>query len=454
MMAPRLGSLRTRLFVAIALIVVLSVGVTLAVGALLTRRAVERATLDDVAHQADLLAERERAALLPLAHIGSLTPFLAKQDERVVTPSLAGPSQYLDANRTEQVRAGRPVQGTVHVGGTSYFYAARRVGDHAFVLLRPKRVGASDWMPYLEGLLIAGLVGAVLAALASFWMARVISRPVRRVAEASRDLAAGGSPEPVPLEGATELALLASSFNDMAAQLARAREAERSFLLSVSHELKTPLTSIRGYAEALVDGAVPVEDAAETIGREAGRLERLVQDLLDLARMNRSEFAVHVGAIDLADAAREAVLRHEPRARALGLTLEAVAPDQAPALGDADRILQVASNLVENALRLTPAGGAVRVVAAPGSLAVEDTGPGLRPDELPRAFERFFLYSRYGKERPVGTGLGLAIVKQLTEAMGGAVEVESDAELTRFIVRLRVPSPAPTRRGRELLRAS
>ena len=109
----------------------------------------------------------------------------------------------------------------------------------------------------------------------------------------------------------------------------------------------------------------------------------------------------------------------------------------APALGDGDRTLQVVSNLVENALRLTPPGGVVRVAAEPGTLTVEDTGPGLAADDLPRAFDRFYLWSRYGGERPVGTGLGLAIVKELTEGMHGSVEVTSEpGATTRFTVRL------------------
>ena len=122
------------------------------------------------------------------------------------------------------------------------------------------------------------------------------------------------------------------------------------------------------------------------------------------------------------------------------------------AVGDADRVLQVISNLVENALRLVPPGGCVCILAERGGLTVEDTGPGVRPEELPHAFDRFYLWSRYGGERRVGTGLGLAIVKELTEAMGGTVEVYSaHGEPTRFVVRLaapiaaeRVPEPAPS----------
>jgi len=117
-----------------------------------------------------------------------------------------------------------------------------------------------------------------------------------------------------------------------------------------------------------------------------------------------------------------------------------------PAIADADRVLQVVSNLVENALRLTPRGGDVRVITAPGVLCVEDTGPGLEVEDRARAFERFYLHERYGRERPVGTGLGLAIVKELTEAMGGTVEVTSEpGRQTAFTVRLAVPArePAP-----------
>ena len=245
----------------------------------------------------------------------------------------------------------------------------------------------------------------------------------------------------MPVEGARELASLARSFNEMAEQLARARAAERQFLLSVSHELKTPLTAIRGYAEGLAEGAVPEDEAAETIAREAKRLERLVQDLLDLARMRRSEFSVRREPIDLGAVARECVVRYEGQARGFGVSLEAVVAEPAVAVGDADRTVQVVSNLLENALRVAPRDGSVRILAARGELAVADDGPGLAADELPRAFERFYLYSRYGRERPVGTGLGLAIVKELAEGMGGSVAVESEPGRTVFTVRLPAPGP-------------
>jgi two-component system sensor histidine kinase BaeS len=270
----------------------------------------------------------------------------------------------------------------------------------------------------------------------SFFVARSIVRPIRRVADATRALAADERHDPLPTEGSSELVALALAFNQMTEQLAASREAERNFLLSVSHELKTPLTAIRGYAEGLADGAFDADEAGRTILLEAGRLERLVRDLLDLARMNRAEFSVRSEPVDLAETAREAVGRHEASAHEFGVELRAGGVE-AWVEGDGDRLLQVASNLVENALRETPAGGSVTVTAAAGTLVVADTGPGIPAGDIPHAFERFYLYDKVGKDRPVGSGLGLAIVKQLATAMGGDVRVESGLAGTTFTVSLR-----------------
>jgi two-component system OmpR family sensor kinase len=438
-----LHSLRARLFAAIGLIVALAVAITLGLGLVLTRRAVEDATLKDLSHQAALIVGEERAALSPLTHLPQLRPYLELQHERyVLDPAL------LSRSAGRELAQGRPVAGSVTLDGIAYYYAAEPVGSRAFILLRPKSLTNPRWTPFVEAIVIAALAGGVLAAAAAFFLARRIVRPVARVAAASRSLAAGRHPEPVPEEGAAELATLAVAFNDLAEQLARAREAERSFLLSVSHELKTPLTAIAGYAEALREGAVSADDAAETIGAEAERLGRLVGDLLDLARMNRTDFAVHPSEIDLAEVGADAVRRYQQQADGFGVSLTAVSDRSAPAVADADRVLQVVSNLVENALRLTPPGGEVRVVTGPGRVQVEDTGPGLGEDDREHAFERFYLHERYGRERPVGTGLGLAIVRELTLAMGGTVEVASEpGRRTVFTVRLPETEAKPAQAG-------
>ena len=431
----RAASLRSRLFQAIGVVVIICVSLTIGLGVVLTRRAVEKGTLRDVAVQADIIAAIQGGGPAQV----SIPDLLQAQSEKL----LRDPQIVPEPARSELLHTPNhaAVQGTLVAGdGVTYYYAARFTNPHYIVLLRPVSTAGSLLSSYVWGLLIAAGAGGLLAAVAAFLVARRISRPVDRIATAARTLAGGTHPEPVPVEGATEIASLAVSFNELVDQLRQAQEAERNFLLSVSHELKTPLTAIRGYAEAVEDGAIDPREAAKTVTAEARRLERLVKDLLDLARMNRTDFSVHNAEIDLADVVKDASRRYQQTAAEFGVTLHAVTDGAAPAVADADRVLQVVSNLVENALRLTPAGGEVRVVAEPGVLRVEDTGPGLDAGDREHAFERFYLHERYGHERSVGTGLGLAIVRELTHAMGGSVAVESrGGGLTVFTVRLGVP---------------
>ncbi|MHB8060523.1 MAG: sensor histidine kinase [Gaiellaceae bacterium] len=444
-MRPRLNSLRAQLFTAIGVILLLSAVLTLGVGGLLTRQAVDRATLRDLSHQADLLARREQTDILPLARLPRLKPYLERQNEEVfVLSSLSAKTPFASDETLRRLSADQAVDGSITIDGTSNYFAARpvgsprRVGPKAFVLLRPHGNAYADWRPFFNALAIAAAAGMLLAAFISLLLGRLITRPLDQVALASRTLAERGASDPVPVEGARELRSLATSFNEMATQLTVAREAEKAFLLSVSHELRTPLAAVRGYSEALADGAIEPQEVAETIGREALRLERLVGDLLDLARVSRSEFSIERAPVDLDEVAREALQRFQAQAKSFDVKLEYAPKGAAPtALGDHDRLLQVASNLIENALRVTPAGGSVRIAVAAGMLTIADTGPGLAPDELPRAFERFFLYSRHGSERSVGTGLGLAIVKELVDGMKGTISVQSEpGSGTSFTVRL------------------
>ena len=419
-------TLRGRLFVAILSAVALTLILTVAVATVLTKNQVNRVQASSLARQADSTAAARRASpdyRLSTLESGGVTTIVA------LRPGLA---PYVPD-------VGRSSDGTTRYQGKSYLYSYRTIPARGLLLLRP--TSAAAWHPFLGDLLLAALAGAGLAAALSFAVARSIIRPVRRVAVASRALAAGETPTPLPEEGGPELVSLAQAFNDMAEQLATSRESERNFLLSVSHELKTPLTAIRGYAEGLGEGAFTPEETSRTILVESRRLERLVRDLLDLARMNRHEFSVSREPVNLADVARDAVARHEASAREFGVVLGAQG-EESWVEADPDRLSQVVSNLIENALRETPPSGSVTVQTGGARIAVSDTGPGLDADDLPRAFDRFFLYDKYGRERPVGSGLGLAIVKQLTVAMGGTVAVESSPGAgATFVVTLQ-PSPA------------
>jgi two-component system sensor histidine kinase BaeS len=426
------SSLRGRLLVAALAALGLTIALTVGIDAFLTKQQVDRSQVAALETQADAFAQQDRSAV-------SYDNFIKPLGNGVL--EIVQPRHVFAAYGVRNVEASG--NGTTTYRGRQYIYAYRTIPARGLLLLRPASVKAAAWRPFLRGLVIAALAGVGFAVLLSLWLARSIVRPIRRVADATKALAAGEQPARLPEEGSRELASLARSFNEMADQLASARESERNFLLSVSHELKTPLTAIRGYAEGLAEGAFDGEDAAQTILLESRRLERLVRDLLDLARMNRHEFSVRREPVDLAEVARDAVARHEASAREFGVALEAVG-EPSWVVADHDRLLQVASNLVENALRETPRGGSVAVEAEANRLSVSDTGPGLERDDLPRAFDRFFLYDKYGRERPVGSGLGLAIVRQLAEAMGGSVSVASVAgEGATFTVALPALAHAP-----------
>ncbi|TML28740.1 MAG: HAMP domain-containing histidine kinase [Actinobacteria bacterium] len=416
-----MSSLQARLRLAIGAAVLTAVSISLLVGAFFVRRSLEQTAFDGLERQARLLAQGD---LHPSP--GQLGRFLATQDERLTV---------LPAKQARLLVPAGP-SGRITINGRDYLYATQPSGRDAVVLLRTASSVRAESRPFFVALLIAGALGCALAVAVAAALARGIARPIAQVARASRRLADGREPDTLAVAGAREVRELAESFNTMAEQLTRARAAERSFLLSVGHELKTPLTAIRGYSEALEEGVLKPDVAVKVVRTEAARLERLIADLINLARLDQRRFDIQRDSVDLAEIARESAQRHAVRARDLGVRIHVEDGRRANASADPDRLLQAVSNLVENALRCTPCGGIVTLSAAPGELTVADTGPGITADELPRAFDRFFLYRRYSGSRPVGTGLGLAIVRELAQAMGGDVRVTSSPTGTAFTISL------------------
>lgn len=389
---------------------------TVGVGVVLVRHQIAKQRLSTLEAQANLVAAVGGAP-------GALTPGDHVYRVGSGRPRRLGPrAQAVVLDALPSADAG---QGTIDVAGRSLIYAARPTPAGEIVLIRPANIAFAEWRPFMGSLLLAGLGGVLLAVVLSYLLARRLTRPIGELSAATRRLAAGEQDVAVPVRGEDELAELGASFNEMSGELSRAREAQGRFLESVSHELRTPLTSISGYSEALEEQAVTPTEAARVIGSEADRLERLVADLLDLAGFGRSDFSVAREPVDLAGVVEQSVQRHLRRARDIGVELSGAGAAETWVLGDHDRILQAVSNLIENALRITPAGGSVTVDAGPGQISVRDTGPGLDPEDIPRAFERFYLHGRYRSERPVGSGLGLAIVQELICAMCGTVEVST-----------------------------
>ncbi len=316
---------------------------------------------------------------------------------------------------------------------------------------RPPGAVARELAPWVAaGFATLLLAGTALASLAVF---RPAQHRLRDLEDAARRFGAGDLEARASEAGGDEVASVARAFNRMAreaaareAALVDADRARRQLLADVTHELRTPLTAIRGYAETLTLPAfAPAspqgQHAVHVVDVEAQRLERLVNDLLDLARFDAGGAPLEVGAVPVHRLFTRVVERHGPAAAAAGVALEtAVTPGADIVRGDERRLEQVLQNLTANALRHTPAGGRVALAAARDSDAlaftVRDTGAGIQPEHLPYVFDRFYKADAARSEAG-GTGLGLSIVKAIVERHGGTVAVTSTpgAE-TCFTVRL------------------
>ena len=285
----------------------------------------------------------------------------------------------------------------------------------------------------LYSLLAAGVVATVAAALASLLVSRRLVEPLRYVLAATSRIASGRYGERVPVRDADELGELSQSFNAMARALGEAERRRVEVISDVSHELRTPLSTLRGYVEGLAEGVVePTEETWTLLYAEFERLGRLVDDLQRLSRAEAGQLDLSIAPMSPADAVRLAIGGMLPLFEEKGVELKsAVSEDLPPVLADVDRVVQVLSNLLTNALRHTPDGGRVVVKAeASGdgvAFEVTDTGTGIAPEHLERLFERFYRVekSRSRGEARGGSGVGLAISRALVEAMGGRIRVDS-----------------------------
>lgn len=345
----------------------------------------------------------------------------------LITPNGQNPDG-LSASQVSPLWTATRLNTTYSLGGQSYMVEGRTIAeDTGLLLIQPTSVSGFGLRELWGRIGMAIVIGGVLAAIAGALLARRVTRPLRALVNAARRLQAGDRNLRLEPEGPVEVAELAVALNQLGDSLATSEARQRDFLLSVSHELRTPMTAIGGYAEALADGVVPdadVERVAGTMLSETHRLDALIADLLDLARLGAVEFPVDVVEVDLRDVAVSADEVWADRCAAEGVRWMCRVPDR-PVLVrcDPSRARQIIDNLVANALRVTPAGQPIilDVDADPpvGFLEVRDGGPGLSDSDLAVAFEPAELYSRYRGLRQVGTGVGLALVGRLAERLGG-----------------------------------
>ena len=306
------------------------------------------------------------------------------------------------------------------------YLGAQPVG--AIVVATPKTDVSQRVYDLIKRLALAGLAGLLVAAILAWYLSRRIVRPVLQLSDAADQVAAGHYDVAVPTKAPGELAHLSERFREMAGRLAEVELMERNFLMSVSHELRTPLTAIRGHVSALLEGVVedPEQQLAslETVEAEATRLERLVGDILDLAKLDTHRFAVTREEVDMGTLIDQAYETYREEARRRNIDYRREATDRPVITSDGDRVLQVVGNLISNAFQATPDGGSVSLELSQrnGSVhvSVEDSGPGIPAEKRERLFRPFI------SETGGGTGLGLAIAKELSVALGGHLELRSE----------------------------
>ena len=310
------------------------------------------------------------------------------------------------------------------------------------VLAVPRQSALALWSELVDPFLWAGLIALAVSVVIAIFFARSLYRPLQRVTRAAGEIARGEYEQEIPVAGPEEVKELALGFNRMANQVKQSQQRLREFVADVSHELRSPLTSIHGFAQAMLDGTAKDSQAqsraAEIIGDESKRMIRQVDELLELSRIQSGQMQLLREPVDA-----EKLLRHcqeifAVRAQEKGLRLRAEIGAVPLVVGDIDHLERVFSNLLDNAIKHTPPEGEVSIALRQSSadfveVVVADTGPGIPAEDLPRVFERF----HQAASEKTGSGLGLAIAREIVRAHGGDIEARSASGTgAEFIVRL------------------
>jgi signal transduction histidine kinase len=320
------------------------------------------------------------------------------------------------------------------------------------IVAKPVAELREQWLTLLGRLALALAAGIALAGVLFWWLSRRLTDPVLNLTRATEAVAAGRYDVEIPAgHGSDEISLLTERFRGMVDKLSQTERLKRSFLMSVSHELRTPLTAIRGHVEALREGVVTdpeqVAVSLEIIAAETDRLERLVGDVLDLAKLQAHRFTVRHEEVDMGRVVDHAYGAFAEEARRREIDYRVSANGDPPVIvSDGDRVLQVISNLLSNAFRWTPDRGRIdlELEAENGAVSVDvvDSGPGIPPEQRERIFQAFISHD------VDGTGLGLPIARELAVALGGRIDLDSAPGAgSRFRLVLPIVAPPQTRRS-------
>ncbi len=465
------SSLRARLWLSYTWLITTALGITalILIVYLIRSPLASRQTLTQLNTVATVILENPQANLAKLP-AEELQPLLTAYDQNfgvrllVVEITRTGRSILADSRvdstaalDTSDLRLVVNNQSIRDANGVPWLATAKRLGESRWLVVtapRPKLtvlalICDDLFLPFFE----AGAIAFLLSLVAAYSLARWVGNPLQRMLNTARSFPTGKQKH-LPLEGPREVKDLTRAFNDMTSRVQSSQDSQREFVANVSHELKTPLTSIQGFAQAILDGTADTDEsrkqAATIIYNEAGRMHRMVLDLLDLARLDAGTIEFQRAAVDINALLHTILEKFTPQAKKANILLSQEGEISQPILGDGDRLAQVFTNLVDNALKFTPAGGQVVIHANQGEnkaeITVSDTGIGIPSEALPSIFDRFYQAdsSRRGGEKH-GAGLGLAIAREIVQAHGGTISVRSEpGKGSSFTVQLPIITPEMT----------
>lgn len=377
---------------------------------------------------------------------GRYTHAVYGQRRQALPFALAGPEGWIVVP-AGQWRRGEIVPQSALDAGLPVVVGSEQVGTVLLLNLEPARDIFEE--QYLQGinraLFLGGLAATGIAVLLGAILANSLTRPLREVADASQALAQGELGQQVPVRTRDELGALAISFNQMSEALAHATHQRRQMTADIAHDLRTPLTVLSGYLEAMEEGALPpTPERLAIMQQEVNGLRRLVDDLRTLSLADAGELPLQLHETNVAELLAQVRAAYAPQAERQGVTMTAEASPDLPAVRvDPERMRQVLGNLLGNALRHTPPGGRISLSAAPDDgallLSIADTGSGIAPGDLPYVFDRFYRGDRARPEGQGESGLGLPIARSLVEMHGGTIGIQSGPGAgTTFLIRLPV----------------
>ena len=438
------SSLRSRLWLSYAFIIVTALGVVAMVlfiyllrNPLLYRQTSERLkAVQAVVLQRESQSQPVSVAAQKASRTFNVRILLYSQDRQLILDTYSDKEVALPFPEKKLIARNTPI--VRDENGTSWLYSIEKLPDKTYLVVaspRPRisilNIFTDDFLPLI---LQSGLIALLLSLVLAFLFARWIADPLQKVMLAARNLPSAEI-KPVETSGPHEIQELTRAFNDMIARMQASQKSQREFVANVSHEMKTPLTSIQGFAQAILDGTADTSDArqkaAQVIYDESGRMQRMVLDLLDLARLDAGTADITMSPVNMFGLLQAVAEKFAPQSQRAGVDIKVdVAANLQTITADGDRLAQVFTNLVDNALKFTPRGGLIslHVSVANGEMlvSVSDTGAGIPATAQAHIFDRFYQAdpARKGGEKH-GAGLGLAIAHEIVQAHGGRINVRS-----------------------------